>query len=99
MRVYVAGPVTGVIDDIRPAFEAAAEWLEAAGHRPLVPHWFVTADSSWTGARWLSIETLVKCEGVALLPGWERSRGARLERGIALALGRDVRPLEKWRIK
>ena len=33
------------------------------------------------------IAELVKCDGVALLPGWERSRGASLEAHIAHSLG------------
>ena len=33
---------------------------------------------------------LVDCDGVALLPGWENSRGATLERAIAAGLGLQV---------
>jgi hypothetical protein len=37
------------------------------------------------------IRVLLDCDGIALLPGWERSRGAQLEAHIAHALG--MRPM------
>lgn len=35
-------------------------------------------------------------EGVALLPGWTDSPGARIEQYVALSCGLDVRPLSAW---
>lgn len=96
MRIYIAGPVTGKPDLNRPAFESAAVCLEAAGHTPIVPHWFVPPYAEWQTAMRRSIETLVKCDGVALLPGWQGSKGARIERSLALDLGMDVREILEW---
>lgn len=96
MRLYVAGPVTGVPDLNRPAFDCAAERLEAAGHSPLLPHWFAPAGADWQTAMRRCVETLVRCDGVALLPGWESSRGASLESDLAAGLGMPVMALDEW---
>jgi hypothetical protein len=34
--------------------------------------------------------------GLAMLPGWEGSQGAVLERRVALAIGLDVRTVTEW---
>ena len=90
MRVYVAGPVTGVPELNRPAFEEAAGRIVGAGHTAIVPHWFVPADASWQDAMRTSLDLLAACEVVALLDGWERSRGAKLEARVAYELGMPV---------
>ena len=43
-------------------------------------------DAEWTGCMRADIAQLVHCTHIALLPGWERSPGARLEEHIAHAL-------------
>lgn len=96
MRVYVAGPVTGVRGLNRFAFEDAADQLAELGLRPVVPHWFVPPDAEWRAAMRSCIETLVKCDGVCLLPGWRASRGAQTEYLLAMRLGMDVRELRRW---
>lgn len=44
----------------------------------------------------LAVETLVKCDGMVLLPGWQGSKGANIERRLALDLGMPVRELHEW---
>jgi hypothetical protein len=39
---------------------------------------------------------MLETEGIALLPDWRMSRGARIERRIALWLKIPVRPLGAW---
>ncbi len=97
MRLYVSGPVTGMELLNRPAFERAGRRLEAAGYDVLLPHWFVPSGADWERAMRACVETLVKCDGVALLPGWGASRGAKLERRLALALGMEVRREDLWK--
>ena len=36
------------------------------------------------------ISALLECDTIVLLPGWPKSRGARLELTIAMELGMDV---------
>ncbi|MEG1906837.1 MAG: DUF4406 domain-containing protein [Gordonibacter sp.] len=96
MRLYIAGPVTGIDRLNRPAFERAATRLENAGYSVAVPHWFVPADADWLMAMRVSIETLAKCDGVALLPGWKGSKGAKIEQRLAVDLGMEARAVRMW---
>jgi hypothetical protein len=51
------------------------------------------ADSSpkeWGDYLRRDVKAMMDCDGIALLPGWEGSRGARLEAHIAHALGFEV---------
>jgi len=91
MRWYIAGPMTGHKDLNFPAFAAEAARLRALGHEVVNPA-EVNPDPGMAWAECLrrDIPALLTCDGVALLPGWENSRGARLERHIAEALAMPV---------
>lgn len=43
-------------------------------------------------------EMLDKADGLAMLPRWEASRGARLEHFVALQVGIECRPIHEWRV-
>lgn len=88
--VYVAGPVTGIADDNRPAFEHAREQLLTIDELEVVtvPHDFVPSNYNHEDAMRVCLDYLVhEADIVALLPGWENSRGASLERDVAEQLG------------
>ena len=102
-RLYISGPVTGIEDDNIDAFIAAHERLEDAGHTATVPHSFIAPGVSWGMAMAVCINrltvndgALMLYDGVAMLPGWENSRGAKLEKAVAEACGMECRPLEGW---
>lgn len=86
-RLYLCGPVTGVPDLNRPAFDEAAETLREAGYAVLVPHDAVPAHARWQDAMRMCIAAMLGCDGVALIDGWERSRGAAIEIDIARKVG------------
>lgn len=95
--VYVSGPVTGMRDGNRPAFEEAARALRASGCRARIPHDDVAPDTPWTSAMKITLMAiLAQADGLAMLEGWERSRGARLELNLALALGMPVMDVDDW---
>lgn len=52
----------------------------------------------WGWAQYMrsGLNMLLTCDGVGLLHGWERSRGAQLEVHIAQQLGMEVRPVFDW---
>lgn len=95
--LYVSGPVTGRPDGNRPAFEEAAHALRAAGYRTRIPHDDVAEGTAWIPAmRTCLVSMLAQADGVALLSGWEASRGARLEALVARSLGMPVKDAGDW---
>lgn len=96
-RIFVCGPMSGLPNFNLPAFAAAADALQVTGYDPVNPGrngqrpgW------SWRDYMRAAIHDLVDCDAVALLPGWENSRGACIEQRLALDLGLPVHPLDLW---
>lgn len=99
-RVYIAGPMSGLPDFNYPAFFKAADDLKAAGYEPINPA-RQRPDVPHQGAKWidymrLSLRDIADADGIALLPAWEDSRGARIECWLGDELGFDVRPIGEW---
>jgi hypothetical protein len=93
-KLYLSGPMTGISQFNFPAFNRAAQSLRASGYEVVNPAEMDEADATpqtWEQYLRRDIRVLLDCEGIALLPGWENSRGAKLEARIALALG--MRPI------
>lgn len=91
--VYISGPMTGVPALNFPAFHRAAARFRALGHQVVNPAELDTQDTielSWSDYLRRDIKQLVDCTHIALLPGWQHSRGAQLEKHIADALGMSV---------
>lgn len=92
-RIYIAGPMTGLPHFNYPTFNAAAERLRALGFEVENP-----AENpephcgSWLGYMRMALRQLALCDGVALLPGWQDSRGARIEQQLSMQLGLVVVP-------
>ena len=88
MRTYLAGPMTGYPDLNFPLFHAEARRLRAAGHEVINPAEInVDPDKGWEECMRADIAELVTCQAIAMLPGWQNSRGANLEHHIATQLG------------
>lgn len=110
MRLYIAGPRSEIEDYNRAAFIAGATHLRRAGHWVLSPvELDMPEDGMAEGGDGTAlpedvyVRGLGRClaamldaglDGIALLPGWEDSRGAQLEVAVALGLGWDVFTLE-----
>lgn len=102
MILYVAGPMTGLPEFNYPAFNAAQSALEGLGHLVLNP---TSAErhnptpgtpQAWDWYMRHCLRMVLEVDGLALLDGWEGSRGASLEVTVARALDLDVRPLAAW---
>lgn len=94
IRVYVAGKMTGLPDFNFPAFHAKAAQLRALGYHvenpaenPVPP-----CGGTWEGYMRMAVAQLATCTHIHLLPGWEDSRGARIEQRLAAELGLEVLP-------
>lgn len=44
----------------------------------------------------LALRQMLTCDAVALLPGWQQSRGALLEHTVAIDLGIPARPAAEY---
>lgn len=90
--IYIAGPyraatIHGVYTNIALA-RSAAEGLVIHGFYPLVPHLNTSfMDGLNSDAFFLagSMEMMLKADGVLMLPGWEKSEGAKAEYAESLA--------------
>jgi len=89
MKIYIAGPMTGLPHFNRPAFQQAAINLSFEKHVPLnpaiLPDGLTEADYMAVG-----ITMLQRTDAIFLLTGWQFSAGARAEHALALKLGLEV---------
>lgn len=90
--------MTGLPELNFPAFHRAAADLRAAGYDAVNPA-EINADptAGWNECMRADIAQLVTCHAIALLPGWERSRGATIEARLAADLGMKRIPVESVR--
>lgn len=104
MKVYIAGPIRGYPDGNRAAFEAAAKTLKYMGHNPINPHDvpILEHEGPCLGAEAgegrehrygcymvPDIAALLECDGYTLLHGWKESKGASVERDVAIICGKQ----------
>ena len=95
-KLYICGRVSGDADYQRKFREAEAE-LRAAGYTGVVnPARLCPLETDWAGAMRTVLKELLDCDGVAVLPDWNKSRGAKLELRIAGELGIEIRPHQDW---
>jgi len=93
MKVYLAGPMSGIPEHNYPLFHAEAARLRALGWRVVNPAEINGPNSGgWANCMRRDIEQLVTCGMVFTLPGYEGSKGAMLEVHIARELGILVHP-------
>lgn len=90
VKVYLSGPITGIPDNNKAAFMAAAERLRIDGLEVINPIEYdlaAEADLSWNTCMKRDIKLLVDCDSIMLLDNWHKSAGAQLEFLIATRLG------------
>lgn len=91
-RVYIAGPMTGIPEFNYPAFNAAAARWREAGFEVINPAENEGGDTSLPYAYYMrqDIGHVLSVDALAVLPGWQSSRGASLEVSIARILDYPV---------
>jgi hypothetical protein len=89
--IYIAGPMTGLPEYNKPAFdEAARHWKET---RVVInPARNYGGDQTLTHAQYMrySIHQLLIVDAVYMLKGWQDSKGATAEHTIAKSLGLEI---------
>lgn len=94
-RIYISGPMSGLPNHNFPAFHAAAEMVRAQGIEAVNPAEInADTDLSWEECLRADIKALCDCDTIAMLPGWENSKGAHLEVHVAHRLGIRVVRIE-----
>lgn len=96
MLIYVSGKYSGSIDEnIEEAAQIAAELWEK-GHAVICPHLntahFEQRCPSVTWETYISgdLNMISRCDGMVMVPNWEDSKGAIVERDYALSLKMPV---------
>ena len=89
MQFYIAGPMTGLPDFNYPEFNKAADELRKQGYKVVNPAELDGGDTSMTWTYYIKrdLKELLDCQGIVLLKGWEKSKGANIEVFVAKALG------------
>lgn len=95
-KAYLSGPMTGYEDFNQAAFAGARADLRAQGLTVLCPDessrdgTFPQEEAYRPQHMRRDVEMVLGVDEVVVLPGWEHSRGARLEVAIALEIGIPV---------
>lgn len=101
MSLYISGPISNP-DPVLQAqnierFHQAAAQLRALGHQVVNPcENDRPAITTWQSHMRADIKLLMDCHGVAMLPNWVASKGARIEWQVAKGIGMTVCDLEFW---
>lgn len=93
-RIYISGPISYNPTHARGCFASVESFLRRSGYEDIINPEKTLREL----ARTMSHEELMRicrtfvelCDTVVLIDGWEKSLGASMEAGMALALGKDV---------
>lgn len=113
MKIYIAGPMSGLPDWNFPAFFEAEAQLEALGHQPVNPahNDGATVQEALESAgspdipnnpwRWYmrrDLPQVLEVDALCVLPGWQKSKGASLEVHVANAIGLPIYVLKNRKL-
>lgn len=84
-RIYISGPITGIKNYNREAFESAERDLLDAGYVAVSPFRIgvTSKHKKWNDYMREDIKALMDVDGVLVLPGYQQSKGAMEEIRVA----------------
>lgn len=84
MRIYIAGPVTGMpYQKAYRRFYAQERRLKKKGLEVINPMRKCKESWLWWRCMIVCIYNLIQCDSIYMLKGWQDSRGARIEHKVA----------------
>lgn len=91
-KAYIAGKIGNLpFDEVRLKFELAKQEMINHGWDAVIPLEFAhNHGRTWAEYMLEDLAELNKCDAVVLLPCWEDSPGARIERAFAYGAGKQV---------
>lgn len=91
-KIYISGQISGLpYDEVVAKFKEAEERLQAQGYETVNPMKNGLPDNApWELHMALDIVQLLGCETIYLLPDWQQSKGATLEKKIAELTGKTM---------
>lgn len=108
MKIYLAGPMSGMPDHNFPAFDAARDLIKGLGHSVVSPPDLARKTPMPYGVNgYISPEVkqaymlldcvdMLDCDAVVVLPQWMQSSGARCEVLVATQCGIPVYALDQF---
>lgn len=103
MRVYLSGKITGREKiDYEMQFARAESFYKSGGFDVVNPVKISEAvlkhnpDAKWEDFMEKDLEALKTCTHIALLEGWEQSKGAKIEKAEAEKLGIEIMYLKLY---
>lgn len=91
MKVYISGAITGTTDYME-RFDAAERKLIDLGHEVVNPAFinsFLPKDTTWDQYMAVSMALLDLCDGIYMIDGWKKSKGACKEHMRAFLTGKQ----------
>ena len=98
--VYLSGPITGIENYNKEAFDKAEKLVKALGYKVINPH-KIKLLKKFNGKFWgnymrADLRELMKADILILLDGWVKSDGANLELYNAQKIGMKIDTLKNF---
>lgn len=91
-KLYLSGPMTGIENYNHEVFDRVAAEFRQVGFQVCSPAEFFDGDITRERHEYMreAFKYLLEADTVVILPGWEESKGARLEIMVAQELGLNL---------
>jgi hypothetical protein len=89
LKIYISGKISGLDPKVaKKKFDDAEIYLKSTGFEVINPMNFGEGDPNKTWKDYMieDINMLFDCDGIYMLDNWGNSKGARVERAIAIEL-------------